>query len=199
MGRFLQGKGRVVVTSGDLAVANHREKVDAFHGTLRSLYPEIKCFPAIQNHESETEAYERMREFLSRNQHLDGLYVSTGNGAPVLRAVKDAGLFGKVQIIATSLYPALVPAISQGQVAASIYERPYSQGRIAFRILHDFLVEGRCPTARVTLAPLLIMKSNLNRFLEQEYIGTENGRGAASDDAEALAVSGSVRTSFEYV
>ncbi|HYH00848.1 MAG TPA: substrate-binding domain-containing protein [Terriglobales bacterium] len=183
MGRFLQGAGKIAVTSGDLEVPNHREKVDAFHSALRSLFPGMVVIDPIQNHESEVEAYEKTLAVLSAHNDINGLYVSTGNGAPVLRAVEDAGLMGKVTILSTNLFPALVPRIEAGHVVATIYERPYSQGRIAFRIMHDFLMDGQCPTMRVTLAPHLVMKSNLNRFLQHEYLGTESGH-RAPDDAE---------------
>jgi LacI family transcriptional regulator len=167
MGRFLQGSGKVAITNGDMEVADHIEKFQAFEGTLRSLFPAMKLFPPIENHESEAEAYEKTLEFLSAHADVAGLYVSTGNGAPVLRAVEDAGLFGKLTIFTTNLFPALVPRLESGVVAGAIYERPYSQARIAFRTLHEYIVEDKLPTVRLMLDPVLVMKSNLKRVLQR--------------------------------
>lgn len=168
LGRLLQGKGRIAITSGDLEVADHIEKYEAFTQTLKSMFPRMKVFPPIQNHESEVEAYEKTLAFLSRHgQSIDGLYVSTGNGAPVLRAIEDAGMFGKLSIFTTNLYPELVTRLEAGQVLGAIYERPYSQGRIAFRTLHEYLVENKLPTVRLMLDPVLVMKSNLHRVMER--------------------------------
>lgn len=181
MGRFLRGKGKIAVTSGDLEMPNHREKVDSFHAALKSLFPDMSVIDPIQNHESESEAYEKTLSLLDSHPDIAGLYVSTGNGAPVLNAVEKAGLLGKITVMTTDVYSALVRRIEAGHVLGTIYERPYSQGRIAFRILHDFLMDGRCPALRLTLAPLLVMKSNLNRFLQEEYLGTESMQRSAGE------------------
>lgn len=164
MGRFLMGHGQIAVTSGDLAVSDHHGKFTAFGKTLQAQFPAMKLFPAIENHESESEAYEKTLRFLKSHPDIDGMYISTGNGLPVLRALEDADLFGQVTVLSTDLYPQLVSKIEEGAVAGSIYQRPVSQGRMAFRMLYEFLGEGACPPATVTLAPLLIMRGNLNCF-----------------------------------
>lgn len=168
MGRFLAGKGQVAITSGDLRVSDHIEKYNAFRQTLHAQFPKMELFPPMENHESESEAYEKTLEFLKAHPDIDGIYVSTGNGLPVLNAIEEAGLFGKVTIITTNLYPQLVPRIESGAVVGTLYERPFSQGRISLRMMHEFLIEGKCPPSTVTLAPLLIMKGNLNCFIGQD-------------------------------
>ena len=164
MGRFLMGKGKIAVTSGDLAVSDHIGKFAAFERTLLAQFPAMKLFPAIENHESESEAHDKTLRFLKSHPDIDGIYISTGNGLPVLRALEEARLFGRVTVLSTDLYPQLVAKIEEGAVAGSIYQRPVSQGRMAFRMLYEFLGEGTCPPATVTLAPLLIMRGNLNCF-----------------------------------
>lgn len=167
MGRLLHGKGRIAITTGDLEVADHIEKYEAFTATLKSMFPAMRAFPPIQNHESEDEAYEKTLAFLSQHGNVAGLYVSTGNGAPVLRAVETAGMFGKLSIFTTNLFPELVPRLESGQVVGTIYERPYSQGRIAFRTLHEYLIENKIPNVRLFLDPVLVMKSNLRRVMQR--------------------------------
>jgi LacI family transcriptional regulator len=73
----------------------------------------------------------------------------------------------RLTIITTDLFPDLVPQIRSGAVAASIYQRPRSQGQIAFRMLHEFLVEGANRSHRVALAPHLVMRGNLEFFLQR--------------------------------
>lgn len=57
------------------------------------------------------------------------------------------------------------PNIESGGVVATLYQQPKSQGQLALRMLHEFLVEGRCPSHQLRLAPHVIMKSNLSFFL----------------------------------
>ena len=183
LGRFLMGKGRVAVTSGDLRVSDHSQKFAAFSETLRTMFPKIKIFPPLENHDSETEAYEITLAFLKAHRDLDALYISTGNGAPALRAIQDAGFENKITVVGTNIYDELAKAIERGGVAATLYEQPYSQGRIAFRMMHEYLVEGRCPPARVAMPPLLIMRSNLKFFVHGQ--GRTRGRLGASPTAFA--------------
>lgn len=105
--------------------------------------------------------------------NLLGLYISTANSAPALKALSDAGRLGKTAVIATDLYPELARHLESGGVLGTLYQRPHSQGQIAFRMLHDFLVKGQCPSYQVRLAPHLIMKSNLSFFLQR--LGTDSG------------------------
>src|SRR5258708_10548960 len=86
---------------------------------------------------------------------------------PALRAARDTGVLDRLAIITTDLFPALVEEIRSGAVTATIYQRPRTQGLMAFRVLHEFLVEGDCPSFQVTLAPHLVMRGNLDFFLKR--------------------------------
>jgi len=99
---------------------------------------------------------------------LNGLYISTANSSPVLQAMHDVGrLNDHLTVITTDLFPALIPHIESGAVVATLYQRPKSQGQLALRMLHEFLVGGRCPSHQLRLAPHVIMKSNLSFFLDR--------------------------------
>lgn len=162
MGRFLNGKGTVGVTIGDIRISDHVEKFSAFKQTLARFHPGIKVLPPIENHERESEAYSQTRSFLKKHSGLDGLYVSTGVGPTVLKAVEDTAMLGKLALFFTDVFETLLPHLRSGVVHATLYERPYSQGRIAFRLMQEYLVEGHCPTNRVSLEPLLLMRSNID-------------------------------------
>jgi LacI family transcriptional regulator len=102
---------------------------------------------------------------------LAGIYVTTEASIPVIEAAKDSQLLDRLTIIATDLFPELIGQIRAGKVTATIHQRPYMQGRLAFRVLQEFLVHGRCPAFRVTLAPHLVMPGNLDFFLEKQASG----------------------------
>jgi LacI family transcriptional regulator len=77
-------------------------------------------------------------------------------------------MLDRLTIITTDLFPDLVPQIRSGAVAATIYQRPRAQGQIAFRMLHEFLVEGASRSHQVALAPHLVMRGNLDFFLHRQ-------------------------------
>jgi LacI family transcriptional regulator len=174
MGRFSQARGPVAVTLSDLGITEHAEKYSGFEKTMREFYPKMPVLEPLEDHDIEPEAYEKCRKLLEAHPDLAGIYVTTEASIPVLNAARDAGVLGKLTIITTDLFSTLVPHIRSGAVSATIYQRPRTQGRMAFRVLHEFLAEGECPSYQVSLAPHLVMRGNLDFFLERQP-GETNG------------------------
>jgi LacI family transcriptional regulator len=171
MGRFLRGKGKVAVTLFDMAITEHAEKYAAFESTLRKFYPEMQVLKPIEDHNMESAAYDKCRKLLEQNPDLAGIYVTTEASIPIVKAARDANLLHRLTIITTDLYPDLVREIRSGAVVATIYQRPRTQGRMAFRKLHEFLAEG-ASSHQVTLAPHLVMRGNLDFFLKAQSEGS---------------------------
>jgi LacI family transcriptional regulator len=147
---------------------DHAEKYNSFRGSVNHSFPGVQVLEPVQNHEDEAEAYETGRTLLREHPDLNGLYISTANSSPVLQAMHDVGrLNDHLTVITTDLFPALIPHIESGAVVATLYQRPKSQGQLALRMLHEFLVGGRCPSHQLRLAPHVIMKSNLSFFLDR--------------------------------
>jgi LacI family transcriptional regulator len=190
MGRFLGGKtkAKVAVTLGSLAITEHAEKRNAFATTLKSLYPEIVLQEPLEDHDAEAEAYEKSRELFAKHPDLAGVYVTTEASIPVLKAAREAKMLGKITFITTDLFPALVSEIRSQAVAATIYQRPRTQGRMAFRVLHEFLADGECPSFQVTLAPHLVMRGNLDFFLQRQSAesGTQKATPLPSEASEMV-------------
>ena len=168
MGRFLKGAGKLAVTLSDLAITEHAEKCAAFENTLRSYYPKMRLVKPLEDHDVESEAYEKSRKLFAAHPDLAGMYITTEASIPVLHAARDAHILDKLTIITTDLFPSLEEEIRSGAVVATIYQRPRTQGRMAFRVLHEFLSEGQCPSFQVTFAPHLVMRGNLNFFLTRQ-------------------------------
>jgi LacI family transcriptional regulator len=110
---------------------------------------------------------------------LVGIYVTTEASMPVLEAARRAGILSRLSIVTTDLFPALVEQIRKGHVLASIDQRPYTQGRMVFRVLHPFLGKGSCPASQVRLSPHLVIQGNLD-FLQQQ--SSDSKKETASAD-----------------
>jgi LacI family transcriptional regulator len=182
MGRFLNQKGKVAVTLSALAITEHAEKLTAFEKTLSTLHPRLSLLDPIEDHDVESEAYDKCRKLFTSHPDLAGIYVTTEASIPVVQAARDAQILDRLTVIATDLFPALIEQIRGGKVAATIYQRPHTQGRLAFRVLQEFLVYGRCPAFRITLAPHLIMLGNLDFFLQKQASSGAGARAAVAAD-----------------
>lgn len=190
LGKFLQGQGRVAVTMSALVITEHAEKFNAFKNTLQKFYPAMQIEDAIEDHDIEAEAYDKSKKLFAAHPDLAGLYITTEASIPVIRAARDANVLDKLTIITTDLFPALVEEIRKGSVAATIYQRPRTQGRMAYRVLHEFLTEGECSAYQVTFSPHLVMRGNLEFFLQGQSfdaISRKNGHPGSSDAHAASA------------
>ena len=110
---------------------------------------------------------------LRAHPDLKGIYVSTVNSLPVLRAAEEEGRLPGLTVVTTDLFPELVGWIRAGKVAATVYQRPLSQGRLALQALHQFLLNGTRPPARLRAVPYLVMRSNLDLVLERLPVDLE--------------------------
>jgi ABC-type sugar transport system substrate-binding protein len=102
----------------------------------------------------------------------------------VIKAARDAKILNRLTIITTDLFPDLVAQIRSGAVAATIYQRPRTQGRMAFRMLHKHLADGGAQSHEVALAPHLVMRGNLDFFLQQQSRETATKEKSSRNGSE---------------
>jgi LacI family transcriptional regulator len=121
--------------------------------------------PAIQSHEKPKEAYRQITALLKSTSQPSGLYVSTANSLSVLQALEEQNLLGKIQVVTTDLFHELVPLLEAGKILATLYQRPFTQGKVAFETLLRYLLDPKRPSSVRTLAPHIIFRSNLPLFL----------------------------------
>lgn len=162
--RSIQKTGHLATITGDLTTLDHAEKLRGFAANLAVFAPHLSLLPAIESHEKPTLAYRQAVTLLSRKPYPLGIYISTANSIPVLRAVEEKHLMGEVQLITTDLFPELVPYVESGKILATLYQRPFAQGRAALELLLRYLLDGVTPEPRTRLAPHIILRSNLELF-----------------------------------
>lgn len=167
LGQFLPEGGDVLVVTGSLSTFDHAEKLRGFKHCAAALFPGLRVAQVVEDHEDLDESYAKCRKALMRGHSIRAVYAATVNSLPVLRALERLGLAGKVKVITTDLFPDLVPFLRSGVVAASIHQRPFNQGRIGFNTLYRYLTEAQCPSPLVRLSPHVVLRSNLDVFLER--------------------------------
>lgn len=150
--------------TGALRTLDHAEKLRGFAATLALLAPHLSLLPVLESHDSPKEAYVQARDLLERHSELQGLYVSTANSLPVLRAIREQQRPRRIQIVTTDLFSELVSLLEAGEILATLYQRPFTQGRLAIHSLLRFLIEGVRPNPVTRLAPHIVLRSNLPAF-----------------------------------
>ncbi len=203
LARFLPDGGQVAFFTGWLATQDHADKLRGFESSLASMGPALTLGPIVEAHDDAREGHRRARDVLRAHPHLKGLYISTVNSLPVLRAAEQEGRLAGLTVVTTDLFPELVQWIRAGKVAATVYQRPLSQGRLALQALYQFLLNGTRPPSRLRVVPHLVMRSNVDLFLERlptdrDPVAAEPGddppaRRAEMHGAAGGAVSGTRR------
>jgi LacI family transcriptional regulator len=174
--RTISKEGSVAVITGNLDTQDHAEKLRGFAATLALIAPHLRLKPTIETHERPKEAFDATLKLIGRRPPPEGIYINTANSLPVLRALEESKLLGQIQIITTDLYAELVPFIEKGEVLASLYQRPYTQGKTAFEVLVRFLTQQITPEQATRLAPHIILRSNLSLFTKNLHESEEHTR-----------------------
>jgi LacI family transcriptional regulator len=167
LARFLPGGGRVAFFTGWLGTQDHADKLRGFEASLGAGRSGVRLGPVVEAHDDPREGYRRAHKVLKANRDLKGIYVSTVNSVPVLQAAEQEGRLSGLTIVTTDLFPELVEWIRADKVAATLYQRPLTQGRLALQALYQYLLDGTCPPPQLQVSPHIIMRSNLEFFLER--------------------------------
>ena len=164
--RLDKGNHQAAIITGDLATVDHSEKVRGFRAMMGDLGSSLTLAEVAEAHDEPREAYRQTCDLLGRHPNLSSIYVSTSNSVPVIKALEERGRAEKVTVIVTDLFPELVPLMRAGKIFATLFQRPLTQGRLAFEAMHRFIVEGARPKPVQKLPPFIVLRSNLDVFIE---------------------------------
>jgi LacI family transcriptional regulator len=186
LGRFLPGGGQVGFFTGWLATQDHADKLRGFVSSLSASGHTVG--PIVEAHEDEREGHRRTREALRAHPNLKGIYISTANSMPVLRAAEREGRLSGLTVVTTDLFPELVDWIRAGKVAATVYQRPLTQGRVALEALFQHLSHRTPLPPYQRVVPYLVMRSNLDVVLDRLSVDRRDGvgEGPRTDDGAPL-------------
>jgi len=185
LAKFVPPASEVAVVTGMLATEDHCQKVTGFFEVFPRDCPGGRIVTVIEGHEDEAETLEKCSALLRSRPALAGIYVSTVNCMPVCGALKSSGGAGRIRLIATDLFAEAVPYFEDGTISASVYQRPYEQGRAAVGLLIDHFMQGAELPRTFYLDPGIVMRSNLGLF--REVAGMRADAGAAGPRSLAWA------------
>lgn len=167
LGRFVPRGGPVGFFTGWLGTQDHADKLRGFESSLAAAGPRFSIASIVEAHDDEAAGYRQAVSLLRSRVDLTGIFVSTVNSLPVLEAIKQEGRADSLTVVTTDLFPGLVEWIRQGTVAATVYQRPVTQGRMALHALYQYLLDGTVPLPRIKVVPHVVMRSNLDLVLER--------------------------------
>jgi LacI family transcriptional regulator len=177
--RTLKKPGSVATITGDLSTLDHAEKLKGFAAALATMAPHLSLRPAIESHDRPKDAERATVALIKQKPRPAGIYISTANSLPVLRALEEKNALDQVQVIATDLFPELVSFLESGRILATLYQRPFTQGKAAFEALIRYLLDGTAPEPATRFAPHIVLRSNLPLFADRAGLMQENNESGS--------------------
>lgn len=141
LAELIGGQGKVAIITGLFSVPAHELRRT---GGLASFekYEGIEIVGETECHDSGDEAYAQVKDFLTANPDLAGIYQCAGGQLGVIEALKDAGMAGKVKYVCFDFMDEIVDALYDGIVNATIGQDPYGQGADPVIFAYNAIITG---------------------------------------------------------
>ena len=111
-------------------------------------------------------AYMLTKKLLAEQPELKVIYVATSNSVAVCRCILDMGEGDRVKVIATDIFPDMIPFIESELISATLYQNPIRMGRMAVKTIYNAFSTGERPDADILVYPQLVLKSNYGIFAD---------------------------------
>ena len=157
------GSGTVVEVLGDVAISTAKDRADGFQEALDAA-PGVTRGARGSAFWDATEAAAITTRALARDPGVTGVFAAAGDmleGAA--RAVDAAGMAGQVKVVGFDTSAAILAAIRDGRIHATIAQQPRLMGRTALEMAIAAAIGE--PVARfVTIDTILVTAENVDAF-----------------------------------
>jgi ribose transport system substrate-binding protein len=132
LAKSIGGKGAVYINSVSPNIASVEQRVQGFKEKMAKDYPDIKVIGPDYNDDDMNKASQQTAAVIERNPNLAGVFgsnVFSAQGAG--NAVVNAGLGGKVQVVAYDATKDAIELMSKGEVSMALAQKPFDMGYMA--------------------------------------------------------------------
>lgn len=137
--------GKIGVITGVLGAPMHEQRKNGALDYLKANCPNIEVVGTFENKDKAEVAYNQTKDLLTANPDLKVVYVTAGGPTGAAKAIQDAGLTGKVKVIAYDQIPDNMKYVESGEIVGLIDQDPFGQGFNTNVMLFNYLVNGTKP------------------------------------------------------
>ncbi len=142
------GEGKYAIITGSFNVLGHELRRTGARDVLDK-NPKMKIIGEFENQDKAEEAYNITQNLLTSNPDIAGIYITAGGPFGAAKAIKDAGLTGKVKLICHDWMAETVVYIRNGVVTACLDQDPFNQGFAPVVSAFNKLAAGVDPPAEI--------------------------------------------------
>ncbi|HEV2176694.1 MAG TPA: substrate-binding domain-containing protein [Terriglobia bacterium] len=136
MATALHGRGHVVVVSIP-GQSNQEERARGVQEAFKQ-YPFMSVGQVVNDNGDAGAARSLVAGLLQNHESIDGIICLEASGGPgVAGALDQAGMAGKIPVVAMDANHDTLDLISKGSIAATVAQKPYTMGFYSLRFLDD--------------------------------------------------------------
>lgn len=136
------GKGKIGVITGMYSVPAHELRRKGAEEVFKK-NPGIKIVGTVENHDSADEAYNAVKDFITANPDLSGIYVTAGGPHGAAKALEELELTDKVKLVCFDFTTENLEYVKKGAIDATIDQDPFGQGSDPIILAYNQLVTGK--------------------------------------------------------
>ena len=142
--KMLSGESkRLLVVTGSRGYLAHRQREEGFRDAIADAGRGFEIAATVETEDDASLTYSRVREALTENGGIDGIYMASGHAEALANAIRDDG--GSYRTVVNDLLPSVEAALREGVFDFTILQSPFEQGYRPLRLLVDCLIRGKSP------------------------------------------------------
>lgn len=137
MGRFCRVPGRLAIVWGGQLYRSHEERESGFRNALRTDRPDLQCLGVITGDDDPEVTHARVRDAITEQTDLVGIYCVGGGITGVADAIDEAGLSQSLVMIGHNCNIDTKPYLLSGTIDAVIHQDTARIAEAAFKCLSE--------------------------------------------------------------
>lgn len=166
--QLLNGSGKYAIITGFFNVLGHEERRLGARSALDA-NPNLVLVGEFENKDKAEEAYNQTANLLTVHPDIKGIYVTAGGPSGAAKAVEDAGLTGKVAVVAHDVLPETAPYVASGTIQACLDQDPFNQGYQPVVDAFNKLVAGKTPPVQTFYKGTLARPENVKQLFPELF------------------------------
>jgi ribose transport system substrate-binding protein len=135
LAQAIGGKGKVIL--GTFPAPNVLDRVEGYKAQFKAKYSEIQVVDVVNDRADPSYAPTAYAQSLQAHPDVVGIGGTDGDsGKGAAIAVREAGLTGKVKIVAMDRNPDMLAFFEDGSISGSIAQKSYTESFIGLHFLH---------------------------------------------------------------
>ncbi len=147
----------IAIMIASMKMLGHERRVAGFIDALQAAGGNYRLLTPIESFDDDVISYKVISSLVSRHPDIHLFFFAAGGYSGGYQALADAGLLGKIKVIAFDAMEPNIVQLKKGNVSAIFDQHPTKLGRHAIKQLSDYLLNHRIPERRINFEPTEIL------------------------------------------